>query len=132
VVEGVKIFTPLLMGHDPTKIERIWQTIFRHHWWRQNVSMTSALSGIDQALWDITGKAYGQPVYRLLGGACHESIRLYARADLGLTSVVEEAESAREEGFTAFKSGVQPYRVFDSKAQIHQMIQDCAEIEKSV
>src|ERR1700686_1138102 len=64
VVEGIKSGTPLLLGRDPMGGERISQTIFRHHWWRQSVSMTSALSGIDQALWDITGKVCGQPVYR--------------------------------------------------------------------
>jgi L-alanine-DL-glutamate epimerase-like enolase superfamily enzyme len=53
--------------------------------------MTSVLSGIDQALWDITGKVCGQPVYRLLGGAYHDRVRLYARNDRGLGSMAAEA-----------------------------------------
>jgi galactonate dehydratase len=128
VVEGIKRVTPLLLGQDPTRIERIWQTIFRHHWWRQSVSMSSALSGIDQALWDITGKVCGQPVYRLLGGAYHDRIRLYARNDRGLGSMAGEAEAAHEEGFTAFKGGVEQGEFFDEKAQIRKMIADCEAI----
>jgi galactonate dehydratase len=132
VVEGLKLLTPLLLGRDPTRIELIWQTIFRHHWWRQSVSMMSALSGIDQALWDIAGKAFGQPVYRLLGGACHERVRLYAREDLGLASAVEEAEVARAEGFSAFKFGVESRETFDEKAQVRKIVADCEAIEKSL
>tara|TARA_B100000949_G_C14276951_1_gene449942 strand:- start:946 stop:2073 length:1128 start_codon:yes stop_codon:yes gene_type:complete len=132
VVEGIKIMTPLLIGHDPTRIEKIWQTLFRHHWWRQNVAMNSAISGIDQALWDITGKVFGQPVYRILGGACHERVRLYARGDLGLGSPVKEAEAALKEGFTAFKGGVEIGTIFDSKSQVRKISQDCLAIEKAV
>ena len=132
VVEGIKIMTPLLIGHDPTRIEKIWQTLFRHHWWRQNVAMNSAMSGIDQALWDITGKVFGQPVYRILGGACHDRIRLYARGDLGLGSPTKEAEAALKEGFTAFKGGVEIGTTFDSKSQVRKISQDCLAIEKAV
>jgi len=133
VVEGIKLLTPFLIGQDPTRIERIWQTIFRHHWWRLSVSMTSALSGIDQALWDITGKAFGQPVYRLLGGACQDRIRLYPRVDLGLPSPIEEALAAHAEGFTAFKSGVEiGPNGFDEKEQVRQIAADCAGIEKAL
>lgn len=132
VVEGINQMTPLLIGQDPTFIERIWQTLFRHHWWRQDIAMNSAISGIDQALWDITGKAYGQPVWRLLGGACQESIQLYARCDLGLSSPVKEAEAARDEGFTAFKSGVSLCTGFDELKQIKTITAECRDIEEAV
>ena len=59
-------FAPLLIGQDPTRITRAWQQMQRFFWWRNGVVAASAASGIEQALWDITGKAYGQPVYRLL------------------------------------------------------------------
>jgi len=132
VVEGIKLMTPLLIGMDATRIEKIWQTLFRHHWWRLNVCMSSAISGIDQALWDIAGKAYGQPVYRLLGGAYHERVRLYARADLGLGSAIKEAEAAREEGFTAIKFGASQSHPFDEARQIKELTTDSQAIGKAL
>ncbi len=112
-------FAPLLIGKDPREVERIWQMLYRLNWWRQGVVMTSAMSGIDQALWDIAGKAYGQPVYRLLGGPCRDRVRLYARGDLGLPSMAAEAQAAIDEGFTAFKWGYGPTgRPFDEKENI--------------
>jgi galactonate dehydratase len=112
-------FAPLLIGRNPTEIERLWQVMYRLFWWRQGVVMTSAISGIEQALWDIAGKAYQQPVYRLLGGPCRDRVRLYARGDLGLSSQAEEASAAVAEGFTAFKWGYGPTgRSFDEAENI--------------
>ena len=112
-------FAPMLIGKDPREVERIWQMLYRLNWWRQGVVMTSAMSGIDQALWDIAGKAYGQPVYRLLGGPCRDHVRLYARGDLGLPTMADEAREAIKEGFTAFKWGYGPTgRPFDEAANI--------------
>lgn len=114
-------FAPLLVGKNPTEIERIWQMMYRLNWWRQGIVMTSAMSGIDQALWDITGKAYGQPVYKLLGGPCRDRVRLYARADLGLPTDAEEAQAAVAEGFSAFKWGYGPTgRPFDEAENIQR------------
>ncbi len=124
-------FAPLLVGRDPTRIERLWQVMYRMFWWRQGVVMTSAISGIEQALWDIAGKAYGQPVYRLLGGPCRDRVRLYARGDLGLSSEAEEAQAAIAEGFTAFKWGYGPTgKPFDEEVNIraaHETVSAIAE-----
>ncbi len=98
-------FGPTLIGQDPTRVSYIWQKLQRLHWWRGGVVQTSAMSGIDQALWDITGKAYGQPVYKLLGGAVRDRVPVYARSDLGLGSDEAELEQAIKEGFNAFKTG---------------------------
>src|SRR6185295_8244769 len=68
----------LLDGENPTRVEHLWQKIYRSH--RDMLSgpfMTHVLSAIDMALWDITGKLYGVPVYRLLGGPTRDKIRLY-------------------------------------------------------
>lgn len=120
-------FAPVLIGKDPREIERIWQMLYRLNWWRQGVVMTSAMSGIDQALWDIAGKAYGQPVYRLLGGPCRDRVRLYARGDLGLPTMADEAQAAIKEGFTAFKWGYGPTgRPFDEAENI-RVAQETAE-----
>ena len=102
-------FAPLLIGQDPTRVDHLWQQMQRFSWWRGGVVASSAASGIEQSLWDITGKAYGVPVYKLLGGAVRDYVRLYARTDLGLASYGEEARAAVSEGFDGFKFGPGPY-----------------------
>jgi galactonate dehydratase len=68
----------LLDGENPTRIEYLWQKLFRaHRDMRGGPFMIHTLAGIDMALWDITGKLYGMPVYRLLGGPCRRRIRVY-------------------------------------------------------
>jgi galactonate dehydratase len=124
---------PLLVGQDPTRVTHAWQQMQRLFWWRGGVVASSAASGIEQALWDITGKAYGQPVYKLLGGAVRDRVRLYARHDLGLPSDADEARAAVEEGFDAFKFGpgtyVNPYddeKQVDAALAVARTIRDAA------
>lgn len=124
---------PALVGRDPTRIEALWQRMFRGWWWRTGVVMSSALSGIDQALWDIAGKAYRQPVYRLLGGACRDRVRLYARPDLGLGGLAGEARAAVEEGFDAIKYGFScPTEHFDEDAAIEKAVENARTIREAV
>jgi galactonate dehydratase len=98
---------PRLLGADPTGIERVWQLGFREFWWRRGVVHGSAMSGIDQALWDIAGKAAGLPVFKLLGGKVRERVRCYIRSGPEFHGVALEdaARRARELGFDAFKHG---------------------------
>ncbi len=70
-----------LKGQDPLRVAHHWQAIHRGSFYRGGPVKTAILSGIDQALWDITGKAYGVPVYRLLGGPTRDRIRVYGRLD---------------------------------------------------
>lgn len=126
-------FRPRLIGQDPTRIEYLWQTMHRGFWWSGGVVAASAISGIDQALWDITGKAYGVPIYKLLGGAVCNRVRLYARDDLGLPSVVDEARAAIEEGFDAFKAGVGPLTdPFDDNQQAEITVAEYHRLRESV
>jgi galactonate dehydratase len=68
----------LLDGENPTRIEHLWQKLFRaHRNMRGGALMVHTIAGIDQALWDIAGKLWGVPVYRLLGGPCRDRIRVY-------------------------------------------------------
>lgn len=77
----VKAMFELLDGENPTRIEFLWQKIFRaHRDMRGGPFMCHALSGIDMALWDLTGKLWNVPVYRLLGGPCRDRIRVYPNA----------------------------------------------------
>jgi galactonate dehydratase len=85
--ELVKSLFELLDGENPTRIEYLWQKIFRSHRdMRGGPFMTHTLSAIDMALWDITGKLHGVPVYKLLGGAVRDNIRLYPHAKAFKTS----------------------------------------------
>lgn len=92
VVGAINDIAAYLIGQDPTRIEHHWQTIYRHSFWRGGVVIGSALSGIEQALWDILGKALNVPVYDLLGGRVRDKVRLYANGPRG-TTAEEIAES---------------------------------------
>src|SRR5437867_12560341 len=97
---AVQELEPWLIGEDPTRIVHHWQACYKHAFYRGGPILTSALSGIEQALWDIKGKALGVPVYELLGGPTRQKIRVYAHA-----STPEEIKRRRAQGFTAFKTG---------------------------
>ena len=68
VMACVNDFKDFLLGADPMQVEHVWQSMYVHSFYRAGPVMGSAISGIDQALWDIRGKALGMPVYKLLGG----------------------------------------------------------------
>jgi galactonate dehydratase len=70
-------FEEWLIGRDPMEIERLWALMYAGSRFPGGVVVNSAISGIEQALWDISGKALGVPVYKLLGGACRDRIRVY-------------------------------------------------------
>jgi galactonate dehydratase len=101
VAAAVKEIEPYLIGKDPRRVIHHWQAIYRHAFYRGGPVLTSALSGVEQALWDIKGKALGVPVYELLGGPTRYSVRVYAHA-----GTPESIKEAKEKGFTAFKTGV--------------------------
>ena len=73
----VEEFRGLITGKDPSRIEDIWQMMYRGGFYRGGPEVMSAIAGIDQALWDIKGKALGVPVYELLGGACRDRLKVY-------------------------------------------------------
>jgi galactonate dehydratase len=73
--EAMEDVEPYLVGKDPRRVVHHWQAIYRHAFYRGGPLLTSALSGIDQALWDIKGKALGVPVYELLGGPTRDKVR---------------------------------------------------------
>ncbi len=97
---AVDEIAPYLVGKDPRRVVHHWQAIYRHAFYRGGPILTSALSGIDQALWDIKGKALGVPVYELLGGPTRERVRVYAHA-----RSPEILRERKAQGFTAFKTG---------------------------
>jgi len=101
---AVEELSDYVIGQDASRIEDLWQVLYRGGFYRGGPVLMSAISGIDQALWDIKGKALGVPVYDLLGGAVREKIRVYAwvggdRPD----DVAREALARKAEGYTAIK-----------------------------
>lgn len=124
-------FAPLLIGQDPTRVHSAWQQMQRFFWWRGGVVASSAASGIEQALWDITGKAFGQPVYKLLGGAVRERVRVYARMDLGLPTHADEVKAAMQEGFDAFKDGPGCVEPFDDEHEVDASLKLFSELREA-
>ena len=89
---------PLLVGRDPTRIERIWEDLYEGPRWRGG-PLTAAISAIDIALWDILGQAVGQPIHVLLGGAVRDRIRVYQSAGGAMTP--DAWAKLKGDGFTA-------------------------------
>jgi len=90
VVGAVQDFEPMIIGEDPTRIEHLYQKMYRQSFWRTGVIGLSAISGIEQACWDILGKSLNQPVYKLLGGAVRTKVRMYTHLGGGdMRSVYE-------------------------------------------
>jgi galactonate dehydratase len=109
VIATVNDLRDFLLGQDPMQVEHLWQSIYVHSFYRGGPILGSALSGIDQALWDIRGKVLGQPVYRLLGGPLdHRGVRGYYHVGVqGQGAELAAVRTAAErQGITAFKSGI--------------------------
>jgi galactonate dehydratase len=94
----------LLVGRDPRRIEDLWQTMTKAAFYRGGPVLSSAVAGLDQALWDILGHSLGVPVHQLLGGAVRERVRVYGWIGGDEPDQVAEAAAARvESGLTAVK-----------------------------
>src|SRR5579862_5416794 len=79
VTGAIEDLCQLLIGEDPTRVEHLWQMMYRQHFWHGNgVVRGTAISGIDIALWDILGKVYGVPCHKLWGGPVRDYVRLYS------------------------------------------------------
>jgi galactonate dehydratase len=109
-VAVVHDFAEWLVGRDPTEIERLWMLMYAGSRFPGGVVVNAAISGIEQALWDISGKALGVPVYKLLGGACRDKIRVY-QSPHGRTPeelAANAVELIERYGYTALKIGPHP------------------------
>jgi galactonate dehydratase len=127
---------PYLIGQDPCRVVHHWQAMYRHAFYRGGPLMTSALSGVEQALWDLAGKAIGLPVYKLLGGPLRDRIRMYR--GVGGRTPAEAAQNARaavEEGYTAMKTGVaggRAARIIESPAFVERAVETFAAMREAV
>jgi mannonate dehydratase len=91
---------PFLLGKTTDRIEDIWQSCYSSSYWRNGPVLNNALSGVDQALWDIKGRQAGLPVYQLAGGKCREAADCYAHAEgPDYSDVIASARQRISEGF---------------------------------
>lgn len=131
---AIKEIEPYLIGKDPRAVVHHWQAIYRHAFYRGGPILTSALSGIDQALWDIKGKAFGVPVYELLGGPTRNKIRVYAHVQRA-GSLEQGLRDAMAKGFTAFKTGPakrRAARYIETPAEVKYAAERFAEMRRIV
>jgi galactonate dehydratase len=119
VAAALDDLAPLAIGEDPTRIEHLYQKLYRQPFFRMGVIGMSAIAGIEQACWDILGKSLGVPVYKLLGGAVRDRVRMYTHlgggeADAVYSSfdadrIVDLACKVVERGYTALKVVCVPF-----------------------
>jgi galactonate dehydratase len=130
VQTAVQEIEPYLIGKDPRQVVHHWQAIYRHAFYRGGPVLTSALSGIDMALWDIKGKALGVPVYELLGGPTRKKVRVYAHA-----RTPADIKKGIAAGFTAFKTGPAFRRRYprpiESPSQVRHAVEHFASLRKA-
>ncbi|HEY3935919.1 MAG TPA: galactonate dehydratase [Bryobacteraceae bacterium] len=94
VAGALQDFEPMIVGEDPTRIEHLYQKMYRQSFWRTGVIGLSAISGIEQACWDIFGKWLNQPVYKLLGGAVRDRVRMYTHLGGGDMRAVYDSQTS--------------------------------------
>jgi len=123
-----------ILGKDPMPIEDHWNTIYRSGFYRGGPVLMSALSGIDQALWDIKGKHFNAPVFELMGGKTRDRMKVYTwiagdrPADVGKAAV-----EAKKNGFAAVKmNATDEMQMIDSYQKIERVLERVASFRESV
>ncbi len=111
VKSALKVLEPLYLGENALEPERVSEKLHQNSFWMgRGGSITHAISGIDIALWDILGKATGQPVGRLLGGRYRNRVRPYASILMQEPeALADHLRELKEQGFNAFKIGWGPF-----------------------
>ncbi len=133
VAAAVKEMGRYLIGKDPRRIEDHWQTIYRGGFYRGGPVLTSALSGIEQAMWDIKAKALGVPVYELLGGPVRDRIRVYGHVGWSdRESYLEPKTPAAAAGFTVVKTALfQAVRFVEPPAFVEEVARRMADLRET-
>lgn len=134
VAAAVDEMSDYLIGQDPRNIEDLWTVLYRGGFYRGGPVLMSALAGIDQALWDIKGKALGVPVHELLGGKVRDRIRVYSW--IGGDRPTETAAAARAavgRGFGAVKmNGTAELQYVDSWDKVDQCLESVRAVREAV
>ncbi len=125
----------MIIGEDPSRIEHLWQMMYRGFFYPAGREKLHALGAIDLALWHIKGKALGVPVHHLLGGLAREHIECYSTGYPSKGSLEETARACIESGFRAFRTSVAdpgPGNGFVDKQMVRKTAESCREIRKGV
>jgi len=125
----------MLIGEDPTRIEHLWQFMYRGYFYPPGREKLHALGALDLALWDIKGKALGVPAYELMGGLARDHIECYSTGFPGKGSLRETARACVEAGFRAFRTSVADpggNAAFHSRHMVQKTYQNCVEIREGV
>lgn len=134
VAAAVDELSDYLIGKDPGPIEDHWNAMYRGNFYRGGPVLMSAIAGVDQALWDIKGKALGVPVYVLLGGPVRERIRVYSW--IGGDRPADVAQAARNaiaHGFTAVKmNGTEELQIVDTHAKVSRVLENVQAVRDAV
>jgi galactonate dehydratase len=134
VAAAVDELSDYLIGKDPRRIEEHWTVLYRAGFYRGGGIHMSALAGIDQALWDIKGKALGVPVHDLLGGRVRDRIKVYSW--IGGDRPAETAAAAKdavERGFSAVKmNGPEELQYLDSRDKVEKVVANVAAVREAV
>ncbi|MCX2865051.1 galactonate dehydratase [Paucibacter sp. PLA-PC-4] len=130
VETAVQEFEPYLVGQDPARINDLWQVMYRGGFYRGGAILMSAIAGIDQALWDIKGKALGMPVYQLLGGLVRDRMKVYSWVGGDRPAdVIADIRRLREGGFDTFKmNGSEEMGLIANAATVDAAVARIAEI----
>lgn len=134
VKAAVEEMSEYLIGKEAGNIEDLWQTLYRGGFYRGGPILTSAISGIEQALWDIKGKKLGVPIYELLGGAVRNKIKVYAWIGGDKPSDTAAAAKAQvDAGYKALKmNGTAEMEWIDSSIKVQQAVDNIAAIREAV
>lgn len=134
VAAAVQELGDYLIGKDPRHIEDHWTVLYRGGFYRGGGVHMSALAGIDQALWDIKGKALGVPVSELLGGNVRDRIRVYSWIGGDRPSeTAQQAKDAVARGFTAVKmNGTEEMQYVDTYDKVERCLQNVAAVRDAV
>ena len=134
VAAAVEELSDYLIGQDPRNIEDLWTVMYRGGFYRGGGIMMSALAGIDQALWDIKGKALGVPAYELLGGKVRDKIRVYSWIGGDRPSdTAAAAKDAVDRGFTAVKmNGTEELQYIDTWDKVQGCLENVQAVREAV
>jgi galactonate dehydratase len=130
VETAVQELSHYVIGQDPARINDLWQTLYRGGFYRGGPILLSAIAGIDQALWDIKGKALGVPVYQLLGGLVRDRMKTYSWVGGDRPAeIIEGIRKLINAGFDTFKlNGTEELALIDSPRVIDDAVAKVAEI----
>lgn len=140
VEAAINELSHILIGANPLQIEHLWQMMYRGSFYRGGPILMSAISGIEQALWDIKGRYYQMPIYEMLGGMCRDRIRMYGHlkptaiaGDFPIQKMLDIAKNRQKAGFTIVKySVIPPILPIDTWQQLDSIVERFAAVRETV